>query len=66
VTITNPVTNAPLVGGMLIDGRGGEPIQRSVVLIDGKKIVAAFRSSLAHAIASSRSVKRPALGRQKS
>jgi imidazolonepropionase-like amidohydrolase len=29
-----------IVGGMLIDGRGGEPIQRSVVLIDGKKVVA--------------------------
>lgn len=27
-------------GGMLIDGRGGAPLQRSVVLIDGKKIVA--------------------------
>src|SRR5262245_57211228 len=29
-----------IVGGMLIDGRGGEPLQRAVVLIDGKKISA--------------------------
>jgi imidazolonepropionase-like amidohydrolase len=29
-----------IVGGMLIDGRGGEPVARSVILIDGKKIAA--------------------------
>jgi imidazolonepropionase-like amidohydrolase len=29
-----------IVGGMLLDGRGGDPIQRSVVIIDGKKITA--------------------------
>ena len=29
-----------IVGGMLIDGKGGEPLHRSVILIDGRKIVA--------------------------
>lgn len=35
-----PKATLAIVGGMLIDGRGGDPIQRSVVLIDGQKIVA--------------------------
>jgi imidazolonepropionase-like amidohydrolase len=29
-----------IVGGMLIDGNGGEPLHRSVILIDDKRIVA--------------------------
>jgi imidazolonepropionase-like amidohydrolase len=39
---TAPPARATLaiVGGMLIDGNGGAPIHRSVVLVDGKKIVA--------------------------
>ena len=30
-----------VVGGMLIDGHGGPPVDHAVVLIDGNKIVAA-------------------------
>jgi imidazolonepropionase-like amidohydrolase len=37
-----PATKA-LVGGMLIDGFGGPPIQNSVVLIEGEKIAAVGR-----------------------
>ncbi len=38
-----PAAGAPiaLVGGRLIDGRGGQPIEDAVVIVDGAKIVAA-------------------------
>jgi imidazolonepropionase-like amidohydrolase len=35
-----PKATLAVVGGMLIDGKGGTPLNRSVILIDGKKIVA--------------------------
>ena len=44
--IAAPVAQSParsiraLVGGMLIDGFGGRPIQNSVILIDGERISA--------------------------
>jgi imidazolonepropionase-like amidohydrolase len=36
----SPKATLAIVGGMLIDGRGAQPVQRSVILIDGKKIAA--------------------------
>ena len=35
-----------LIGGTLIDGRGGAPVERNVTLIDGGRIVAVGDSTL--------------------
>lgn len=39
-SVQAPRATLAIVGGMLIDGRGSEPVHRSVILLDGPKIVA--------------------------
>jgi len=46
IALAGPATAAPvkaLVGGRLIDGYGGRPLENSVVLIDGERITAVGR-----------------------